>query len=504
MTLHQLLPRLSGVTSVPDGLLAGAELGARRVTAVDYDSRRVQPGAIFVAIRGERFDGSTFAAAAEAQGALLVVASSPAPAGVRAPWIQVADSRMALAELAAAFAGDPSHELAVVGVTGTNGKTTTTFLLAAIFEAAGWPCGQIGTVRYETGGRTEAAVRTTPEAPEIQALLREMRDHERRACVMEVSSHALSLRRVDEIRFKSAVFSNLTRDHLDYHRDMSQYFGAKRRLFEMLPDGAPAIVNVDDPYGRQLAESVGRPFTYAIDHPADVTPTRVDASVDGTELDLRTPRGPLHLSTVLPGRLNVYNVLAAVSAALALDLPLDAISRGIASVTDVPGRLERVSSASDDVHVLVDFAHTDDALRAVLTTARDLADGRVISVFGCGGDRDPAKRPLMGAVAARLSDVVVVTSDNPRTEDPAAIIADVERGLVTSASGENGPTHLAIVDRKRAIERAIALARPGDVVVIAGKGHETEQVIGDERRPHDDRRVAATALARRRTEVASG
>ncbi|MBM43379.1 MAG: UDP-N-acetylmuramoyl-L-alanyl-D-glutamate--2,6-diaminopimelate ligase [Acidobacteria bacterium] len=502
MTLRQLLPRLSGVRSAPEGLLATAELGARTVTAVDYDSRLVRPGAVFVALRGERFDGSEFAADAEAQGALLVVASSPAPVGVQAPWIEVSDSRTALAELAAAFSGDPSHELALVGVTGTNGKTTTTYLLAAIFEAAGCPCGQIGTVRYETGGRSEAAVRTTPEAPEIQALLREMRDHDRRACVMEVSSHALALRRVDQIRFKSAVFSNLTRDHLDYHGDMSRYFGAKRRLFEMLPRGAPAVVNVDDPYGRQLAETAERPVTYAIDHAADVRPTRMDLGLEGTALELHTPRGPLQLTTSLLGRLNVYNVLAAVSTALALDLPLDAISRGVGSVTDVPGRLERVSGPADNIQVLVDFAHTDDALRAVLTTARALGSGRVISVFGCGGDRDPAKRPLMGAVAGRLSDLVVVTSDNPRTEDPAAIIADVERGLVSSSADEE-VSHLAIVDRRRAIERAVALAEPGDMVVVAGKGHETEQVIGDERRPFDDRKIVAAALARRRRGAAS-
>jgi len=499
MTVRELLPRLSGVRSAPEGLLADTALGTRTVTAIDYDSRRVQPGAVFVAIRGARSDGSAFAAEAEARGAVLVVAASAPPDGFGTPWVEVEDARRALAELAAGFERDPSRALAVVGVTGTNGKTTTTYLLHAIFEAAGWPCGLIGSVGYRTGAREEPAERTTPEAPDIQSLLREMCEHGRRACVMEVSSHALAMHRVDQIRFSSAVFSNLSRDHLDYHADMDHYFRAKRRLFEMLPPGAPAVVNVDDPYGRELAATADRVLTYAVERPADVTPLRVESTLRGSSLELRTPSGPLRLETVLPGRLNVYNVLAAVTAAVALEVPSEAIARGVSGLAGVPGRFEPVSAADDDIHVIVDYAHTDDALRAVLGAARALGRRRVICVFGCGGDRDRSKRPLMGAVAARLSDLVVVTSDNPRSEDPDAIIEDIERGIVTSVPAGAPPAHLAIADRRAAITHAIDAARPGDIVVVAGKGHETDQLVGDTRRPFDDRAEAARALTRRRS-----
>ena len=496
MTVGDLLPRLSGVVAPAGGL--GADVRDRAVTAIAYDSRRATAGAIFVAVSGQRFDGAAFAVDAMGRGAVLVVSASAPPVDGPVAWVRVEDARLALAELAAAFHHDPSHDLAVVGVTGTNGKTTTTYLLAAIFAAAGWPCGRIGSVGYDTGGTTRDAERTTPEAPEVQALLREMVQHRRAACAMEVSSHALAMRRVEGTRFAAAVFSNLTRDHLDYHLDMEHYFGMKRRLFDMLPAGAPAIINTDDPFGLQLVEMVGRPVTYAIDRAADVTPDRVESSLPGTSIDVRTPRGRLQLRSSLPGRLNVYNVLAAVSAAVALDVPFQAIEQGVAGLEGVPGRFEMVSSPDDDVRVLVDYAHTDDALRAVLGAVRELCGGRVISVFGCGGDRDTAKRPLMGAVAARLSDLVVVTSDNPRSEDPDRIIDEIRRGIDSSTTAATGPPHLGITDRRTAIERAIDEAEPGDAVVIAGKGHETYQVVGDERRPFDDRLVARAALARRR------
>ena len=498
MMVGDLVPRLSGVAAPAEAPGLGIDLQNRVVSAIAYDSRRVTTGTIFVAVSGQHVDGATFAADAVARGAMLVVSASPPPVDVGVPWVMVEDARLALAELAAAFHGDPSHDLTVVGVTGTNGKTTTTYLLAAIFDAAGQPCGRIGSVGYDTGETTRESELTTPEAPEGQALLREMVQHQRAACAMEVSSHALAMRRVDRTRFAAAVFSNLTRDHLDYHPDMGHYFESKRRLFDMLPAGAPAIINTDDPFGLKLVDVVDRPLTYAIDRVADVTPERVDSSLSGTSIDVRTPRGRLQLKSSLPGRLNVYNVLAAVSAAVALDLPLQAIEQGVAGLEGVPGRFETVSSADDDVSVLVDYAHTDDALRAVLGAVRELCSGRVISVFGCGGDRDTAKRPLMGAVAARLCDLVVVTSDNPRSEDPDHIIDEIRRGIDSSTTAATGPPHLGIGDRSVAIERAIDEAGPGDAVVIAGKGHETHQVVGDERRPFDDRVVARAALARRR------
>ena len=499
MTVGDLMPRLSGVVAPAPGF--SSDLQDRAVTAIAYDSRRVTVGAIFVAVCGQRFDGAAFAADAVTRGAVLIVSASAPPVTGRMAWVMVEDARLALAELAAAFHGDPSHDLTVVGVTGTNGKTTTIYLLAAIFDAAGWPCGRIGSVGYDTGGTAREAERTTPEAPEVQALLHEMVQHRRAACAMEVSSHALAMRRVDGTRFAAAIFSNLTRDHLDYHPDMGHYFGMKRRLFDMLPSGAPAIINADDPFGLQLVEAVGRPFTYAIDKAADVTPERIESSLAGSAIDVCTPRGRLRLKSSLPGRLNVYNVLAAVSAAVALDVPFQAIEEGVAGLEGVPGRFEMVSSLDDDVSVLVDYAHTDDALRAVLGAVRELCGGRVISVFGCGGDRDTAKRPLMGAVAARLSDLVVVTSDNPRSEDPDQIIDEIRRGIDAFTTTATGRSQLRIVDRGAAIERAIDEAEPGDAVVIAGKGHETHQVVGDERRRFDDRLVARAALARRRARL---
>ena len=473
------------------------------VTGIAYDSRRVTPGNVFVALKGQRADGAVFARDAVARGAAAIVSEEAAPSASDVEWVQVNDARLALALLAAAFYQHPSREMQVVGITGTNGKTTTAYLIASIFEAAKIRCGILGTVVYRIGDEQREATRTTPEAPDVQQLLREMVDRGCGACTMEVSSHALALRRVDGMTFAAGVFTNLTRDHLDFHVDMESYFQAKRRLFEMLPHGAPSLINVDDPRGPALVEAGGRPVTYAINRPADITPGPLSFSLEGLTFDVRTPRGTLHVRSTLVGRPNVYNILAAVSAATALGLPFDAIEQGIQRLTGVPGRFEVVSGAKDEVTVVVDYAHTDDALRNLLETARPLARGRVITVFGAGGDRDRTKRPLMGAVAGRLSDVVVITSDNPRSEDPARIIEEVQRGITadTPRRGKDSgaPRLLAIVDRREAIDKAIEIARPGDLVLIAGKGHEKYQVIGDRTLPFDDVAVARDALARRRT-----
>jgi UDP-N-acetylmuramoyl-L-alanyl-D-glutamate--2,6-diaminopimelate ligase len=475
------------------------------VTGVTYDSRQVKPGAVFVALRGVNADGTRFAPQAIANGAIAVVAETAAPAGVSVPWIQVSNARAALAELAATFYGNPSEELVLVGITGTNGKTTTSYVLASIFEAAGIKCGRIGTIGYRIGARELDAPRTTPEAPELQQMLRGMRAAGCGACVMEVSSHALALRRADSLRFAAGVFTNLTRDHLDFHGDMEAYFGAKRRLFEILPEGAVGVINVDDRRGADLVAAARRPVTYAIDSAADVRPGPLTFTLDGLEFDIRTPRGTLHARSPLVGRPNAYNILAAAATAMALDLPFSAIETGIARLENVPGRFQVVSDAADDVRVIVDYAHTDDALKNLLETARPLATGRVITVFGCGGDRDRTKRPLMGAVAARLSDLVIVTSDNPRSEDPERILDEIRRGIVMPADRiapkgqQKGTPSLAIVDRREAIEKAIKDARRGDLVLIAGKGHEKYQVIGDKTLPFDDVEVARAALARRRS-----
>jgi UDP-N-acetylmuramoyl-L-alanyl-D-glutamate--2,6-diaminopimelate ligase len=501
VTLRQLVAEAGALA--PTAAQAGAALD-REVTAIAYDSRRVAPGALFVAMRGQKADGIDFARQAIARGAAAVVSESPAPAELRgsgAAWLHTADARLALAELAAAFYGHPSREMLVVGITGTNGKTTTSYLLASIFDSAGLPSGRVGTVGYRLPSRTvppageeREATRTTPEAPDVQALLREMVSRGAAACVMEVSSHALVLRRADGIRFAAAIFTNLTRDHLDFHGTMESYFAAKRRLFEILPEGAPSAINLDDPRGAALSAIAARPVTYAVDRPADVTPGPLALALDGLTFEARTPRGTLRIRSRLVGRPNAYNILAAVASATALDIPLGAIEVGIASLEQVPGRFQVVSAPSDPVRVVVDYAHTDDALKNLLETARPLSGGRVITVFGCGGDRDTTKRPLMGAVAARLSDLVIVTSDNPRSEDPERIIEDIKRGLLPARV-----PWLAIVDRAEAIDRAVRDARPGDLVLIAGKGHERTQTIGSRILPFDDVEVARAALARRRT-----
>lgn len=492
MTVAELFGR-AGIEQ-PPAVLSGAA-----VTGVACDSRTLEPGGVFVAIRGLRHDGARFAEEALARGASAVVAETPGPPGFGAPWIATADARAALAALSAAFNDHPSRKLVVVGVTGTNGKTTTTYLIESILDHAGLPCGRIGSVSYRIADDEQAAERTTPEAPDLHALLKRMVDRRLRACAMEASSHALALRRVDQVEFDAAVFTNLTRDHLDFHGDMTSYFNAKRRLFELAGDAAPAVVNVDDPYGRTLAAEVKRPVTYGVDAAADVTPERIELSVRGIDVDARTARGRLRLRSPLLGRGNAANVLAAAAAGVALDLPTPAIQEGIAAMAQAPGRMQVVSTPGDAVTVIVDFAHTDDALRVLLETTREITRGRLIAVFGCGGDRDASKRPLMGAVAGCLADRVIVTSDNPRSEDPARIAEEISRGLATCRT-----PRLTVLDRAAAIARAIRDAGPGDTVVIAGKGHERRQTCGSRSTPFDDAVAAREALAAQRAGVRVG
>ncbi len=512
MTLAGLLSALGDLTPDTPKTL-DASVADRTVKALVYDSRKVSQGSVFVAVRGQKVDGSAFALQALAKGALAVVAEAGRPQDVLAPWVVVPDARLAMARLAAAFYRHPSRELTVVGITGTNGKTTTAYLVSALFEAADIRCGMLGTVVYRIGKEDREATRTTPESVDVQQLLREMVTRECGACAMEVSSHALSQRRVDETRFAVGVFTNLTRDHLDFHGDMESYFGAKRRLFEMLgPDGV-AVLNVDDPRGAALTGIAGRTLTYALERPADIYPSKLIHSLQGFACQVVTPTGPIEVRSHLVGRPNVYNVLASIGAAIGSGLPVDAIERGLAGLEGVPGRFQVVSDAGDDITVFVDYAHTDDALKNLLETARPLATERLITVFGAGGERDRTKRPLMGAVAARLSDLVIITSDNPRGEDPAEIIEEIKRGVAVPAermrpsesregqakyTPPKATAHMTIVDRKLAIERAISLARPDDVVLIAGKGHEKYQVIGDREIPFDDVAVARQALERRR------
>jgi UDP-N-acetylmuramoyl-L-alanyl-D-glutamate--2,6-diaminopimelate ligase len=463
------------------------------VTDVTYDSRRVSPGSLFVAIPGTVTDGNRFVDAARKKGAVAVVSEQPSDGA--GAWVQVPSAREALALLSAAAFGDPAKSLRLVGVTGTNGKTTTTYLIDAALRAAGHAVGLIGTVQYRIGNRLVEATRTTPESSDLQALFRQMADEGCQDAVMEVSSHSLALKRVHGCAFQVAVFTNLTRDHLDFHGDMDSYFVAKRRLFDTyLRTDGHAVINADDDRAAELAAaSRGRVWTYGLARPADVTATGISLSLKGTRFSLATPAGAHEVESPLIGRFNVENFLAGLTTALALGLDVRTALRGLVTVTGVPGRLERVN-AGQDFAVIVDYAHTDDALKNLLETVRELKPRRLITVFGCGGDRDRTKRPLMGAVAARLSDVVVVTSDNPRSEPPEAILDEIQRGM----NGSRRTERHAIVDRREAIAQALEMAAPGDAVVIAGKGHETYQVLRDRTVPFDDRQVARDLILRLR------
>ena len=377
MTVGDLLGTLAANTT--DASMMAAVRRTDAVSAVAYDSRRVSAGAVFVALRGLKADGTAFVPQALARGAKVIVAEVSRPEGETAPWLVVNDARLALALLADRFYDHPSRRMQVVGVTGTNGKTTTAYLLASILDAADLKSGLLGTVTYRLGGEEREASRTTPEAPDVQQLLDEMIRQGCKSAVMEVSSHALALKRVDGMRFAAGIFTNLTRDHLDFHEDMENYFLAKRRLFEMLPEGVPGVINLDDPRGDDLVEVCRKPVTFAIARSADVTPGPLEITLNGLSFDIRTPRGTIAVQSRLVGKPNVYNILAASATAIALDLPLEAIAEGVGELPGVPGRFEVVSAPDDEVTVVVDYAHTDDALRNLLETARDRKSTRLNS-----------------------------------------------------------------------------------------------------------------------------
>ena len=450
------------------------------ISSLAYSSQSVTPGALFFCVPGFRSDGHDFAPAAVERGAVALVCQRPLGLGV--PEVLVPDVRAAMGPAAARFYGDPTAELDVVGITGTNGKTTTAFLVCHLLEADGRSCGLLGTVKRVVGGVEEEVERTTPEAIDLQATFRRMVDCGDRACAMEVSSHALELGRVVGIRFACRVFTNLTQDHLDFHDTMHAYFEAKRRLFE---EPGNAVVNVDDEYGRRIAADI-ECVTFAIAGEADYRARDVEFDLMGSRFTCETPAGPLELESPLPGLFNVENVLAAVAAARSLDVPAATIAEALPAFGRVPGRFEPVDEGQD-FGVLVDYAHTPDSLENVLRAAREVTRGRLHVVFGAGGDRDRGKRPLMGAAARRLADRVLVTSDNPRNEPAAAIIDEVMEGAGPDAERE--------VDRRRAIALAVETAEPGDVVVIAGKGHEQGQEFENGRKePFDDVAVAREAV----------
>jgi UDP-N-acetylmuramoyl-L-alanyl-D-glutamate--2,6-diaminopimelate ligase len=462
--------------------LLGAGPDDVEITGLAYDNRAVAPGTLFFCVPGFTRDGHDFAPDAVARGAAALVVARPLGLGV--PEVQVDDVRAAMARAAAAFHGDPTARLGVIGVTGTSGKTTTTFLIRHLLEAVGCRCGLLGTVTSVVAGEERPVVRTTPEAIDLQATFRTMLEGGDCACAMEVSSHALELRRVDGIHFAVAAFTNLSQDHLDFHPSMEAYFEAKRRLFEAFDVGT-AIVCIDDDWGRRLAGSVPDAVTVAVEADADWSATDLRVTPSGTAFTVRG-RG---LVLPLPGRFNVANALIALAAGSALGYELDAMAEALGRAGPVPGRVQAVDEGQGFA-VLVDYSHKPGALENVLMAARDLADGRVIAVFGAGGDRDRGKRPLMGEVAARLADVVIVTSDNPRSEDPEAIIDEILAGVPPGAGSVERRA-----DRRAAIERAVGAAEPGDVVVIAGKGHERgQEFAGGRKEPFDDVVVAREAL----------
>ena len=454
------------------------------VTGLAHDSRRVEAGALYFCVPGERADGHDYAAAAVEAGAAALVAERELD--LEAPQAIVPDARAAMAPVAARFWGDPTEGLRVAGVTGTNGKTTTAFLLRQILESTGTSCGLLGTVKRVVGGAEEEVERTTPEAIELQQTFRRMLDAGDRACAMEVSSHALALHRSDAIHFAVAVFTNLTQDHLDFHIDMEDYFRSKRRLFESGPE--TAVVNVDDEYGRRLAEDFECVTFSAEGRLADFAAADVSLAASGSRFKVATPEAEVPVRTALPGHFNVANVLAAIAAARALGVGLDDAAAAVAEAVPPPGRFEPIDEGQPFA-VVVDYAHTPDSLENVLRAARLLTEESLICVFGAGGDRDRAKRPQMGRAGAELSDLAIVTSDNPRSEEPDAIIAEICAGAAGRGALEAEP------DRRSAIALAIGRAQPGDTVLIAGKGHEQGQEFEQGRKiPFDDRDVAREEL----------
>ena len=498
-------------------LLRAADVGAElrgdasaEITDLAYDNRRVKDGTLFFCFPGEKTDGHDFASAAVEAGAAALLVERPLELDV--PQAQVPDARAAMAPIAAVFNGDPTSELTVVGITGTNGKTTTAFLVRHLLESSGRRCGLLGTVQQVVGGQVEEVERTTPEAIDLQRTFNRMLESGDEACAMEVSSHALVLHRADAIDFAVKVFTNLSQDHLDFHADMEDYFAAKRLLFSaeggtplIEIEGGVSILNVDDPYGRRLADELscgegGECITYsAAGAGADLSARGVAFDAGGSRFLCLSPEGELDVETPLPGDFNVSNALAALSVAHALGVDLRKAAAALATAEQVPGRFESIDEGQPFA-VVVDYAHTPDSLENVLRAARRLTAGRLISVFGCGGDRDREKRPLMGRAGADLSDIAVVTSDNPRSEDPAAIIEQIRAGIPEDAHAE-----LAVEqDRRRAIALALERAGESDTVVIAGKGHEQGQEFeGGRKIPFDDRAVAREELRHLKTSAAS-
>jgi UDP-N-acetylmuramoyl-L-alanyl-D-glutamate--2,6-diaminopimelate ligase len=495
------MPREAPVSVLLEALTDKRVVGTppASVTGLTADSRRVERGVAFVAVPGFKQDARRFVPEAVARGAALVVTEGDPLPDVRVAQVLVPSARRALALLAGAYWGHPSRELTLIGITGTNGKTTTSYLVEALLRARGGTTGILGTIQYMIGDEVRPAGQTTPEALDIESMLATMRERGVRGVAMEVSSHALALSRVDALAFDVGVFTNLTQDHLDFHGTLDEYGRAKRRLFELVAASPKprraAVVNGDDPAGARMVAGLALDtLTYGLGQANRVRATAWTSTLDGVRLQVTTPGGPLGLVSPLIGEHNVMNLLAAIGVGVALGLAPDVIARALGTVQTIPGRFEQVR-AGQPFLVVVDYAHTPDALERVLTTARKITSGRLGVVFGCGGDRDRTKRPIMGEIAARLADHAWITSDNPRSEDPEAIVAEVAAGAARVRPVGN---HCArVADREAAIRAALGWARSGDTVVIAGKGHETYQIVGSQVLPFDDRDVARRLLSER-------
>ena len=478
-----------------DAVIAPA---ARQVTirGIACDSRKVTPGYLFFALQGVQDDGNNFIADAIARGAVAVASESVAPNDLSAnvAWVRVAESRKSLAVAAANFYGHPGMALQLIAVTGTNGKTTTTSLIDSVLRTSGAKTGLFGTIAYHTPLGEYPAPNTTPESLDLQGFFAEIRDSGGTYAVMEASSHALVMDRLWGCHFQSAVFTNLTRDHLDFHKNFEDYFAAKRHLFEGTGAGVPdtAVLNADDPYSKRLAGLAKQTVTYGIENSADIAARKFQLAFTGLTFAAHTPNGKIQIASPLVGRINVYNILAAIGAAQAAGISNETIEAGIRALQNVPGRFQRVDMGQPFL-AIVDFAHTDDALENLIKTARELnPKGRIITLFGCGGGKDRTKRPIMGEASGRLSDLTILTNDNPRQEDPLKIISDVVVGLQKSQG-----KYLIEPDREKAIGLAFDEARAGDIVLLAGKGHEDYQILADKTLPWDDRKVAQQALRQR-------
>ncbi|BFU92571.1 MAG: UDP-N-acetylmuramoyl-L-alanyl-D-glutamate--2, 6-di aminopimelate ligase [Nitrospira sp.] len=500
MTLATLLQALEGQVKILD---RHGNLNVS-INSITDDSRSISTDSLFVAVKGERVDGHEFIPAAMRGGMVALVSQQPV-SGMSLPFVRVDDSRKALGLLGSRFYGHPSSHIRMIGVTGTNGKTTTTYVCKTLLEALGRPVGLIGTVVYQIGERTIPATHTTPGSLELQQLLATMVADRCTTAVMEVSSHALAQDRTSGCEYDVAVFSNLTQDHLDFHKTMEEYFQAKLRLFIGLQRGQKAnkraIINIDDPYGSRIVERSPVPvWTYALKTKADLRAEAVRLSLHGTTFTAATPVGSFPIESHLVGEHNVYNLLAAIGVALHEGTTPAQICEAVARIMNVPGRFERVI-AGQPFTVAVDYAHTEDALVRLLMAAQAVKTGRIITVFGCGGDRDRGKRPKMGEAAVRYSDVVILTSDNPRTEDPFSILEQVEVGVIEALRQRPHVQYRKVPDRREAIEEAVREAQSADMVLIAGKGHEDYQIIGTKKIHFDDREVARNAIERLGTRV---